>query len=378
MFFIPNSTANQQKIIDYSDDIENGVGVLIVGNGYDIGSGYKTRYSDFYEFLEFIHLGKDIKSNLDFLSKYIITLDDFKDISDAYNRNNFFINYIFNNKSVYGNWCDFETALLKIAKTFDYVLSSLDAKNFGSQKDYKFRIINPNDLDDTLFSEENRKLLSNYILYASDDFSSGSLIDKKVSPPFTYSNLRANITKIKKEICNILISDLKEFKNLFTKYIQAITKKEPPTKIIFEIGAILSYNYTSTPEMSCSFNDDSYNFHGLVKNNNIVLGIDSKVDFKVRELFAFKKIFQRSNVLNNFKLDDYISSYTSACYYGISFDKNDEDTLSYMLNKFEKNYIYCLNEDEKNKIMSNINEIVDDFLDGSMNGKYIFLMVKKA
>ena len=86
--------------------------ILILGNGFDIAMGRKTKYTDFIEFEKQLYSNPD-KELQDFLKSKGIDIDKYK--------NNLYLKFINENKDTLGdNWSNLEKMISNIADAIMY------------------------------------------------------------------------------------------------------------------------------------------------------------------------------------------------------------------------------------------------------------------
>lgn len=257
---------------------------LVLGNGFDLAHGLKTRYTDFLMYV--IERDKALysnyvqnNSNVDI--EYIETNNSDEYISEKI-KNNIWLNYfvvLYRDKLIRGeNWIDFELEISYIIENFD--------RKAKSKLEYIYELKELNNDDD-------KKMLYFYnlygILHASKDVHN---VKKQ-----TYQELIKNLSN---DLDNLILA--------FEYYLQnEVEDKDvlfysPDIKALGEINGILNFNYTTTYKRVYQdlSNTLVHYIHGKVANengNNMVLGVneywegseaDKHTDFNI-----FKKFVQR-------------------------------------------------------------------------------------
>ncbi len=321
--------------------------ILILGNGFDLVHGLKTKYSDFLKYYK---------------EKYTTTIGVGVDKSDNFLSNNVWAKH-FLNKTPYGDkWIDLEKEIYRVIVK----LSKLPYfKNKNSYENYK-KIAFLAAKDDTDFNFDN----------------------------FEY--FRECPTLIARECYNVSIKDfieflynqLQEFTKEFKKYLIEETKKlQNPSKYVLRLNSdcisLLNFNYTDTCEQlykinfnycSCGIKTKAVYVHGKINNDdncNLVLGTHSFNNEQIPiEFNIFKKHHQRhrygtieqyQELLNELKYPKKI--YTSTFHIvGHSLDETDHNILKHILLAKERSIIniYYHDEEALARMQSNIDLIIGE------------------
>lgn len=256
---------------------------LVLGNGFDLAHGLKTRYTDFLMYV--IERDKALynnyvqnNSNVDI--EYIETNNSDEYISEKI-KNNIWLNYfvvLYRDKLIRGeNWIDFELEISYIIENFD--------RKAKSKLEYIYELKELNNDD--------KKMLYFYNLYGILHASKDVYNVKKQ----TYQELIKNLSN---DLDNLILA--------FEYYLQnEVEDKDvlfysPDIKALGKINGILNFNYTTTYKRVYQdlSNTLVHYIHGKVANengNNMVLGVneywegseaDKHTDFNI-----FKKFVQR-------------------------------------------------------------------------------------
>ena len=321
--------------------------LLIVGNGFDLASGYRTTYSDFLN--RQAMWGPDNRLIVFFL--------------DAY-RNNFVIN---------DEWNGFENLLCQYLEFLQYLFGENESQNCvipceeinRTNRDYCFCIQNLSHLPSNIYSilGLNNPLKSFLRFYKDKDFKNEITDMNSVYNGLGEAYGRAFTVvdpTISKKKC-ALKSLLEEFERMLLKledqlqqFIKGATKKDPSKpKALNDSGAkrVLSFNYSDTAENLFGLSSDKVaHVHGDV-STSIVVGIEPSMitNQSVTEESAFIKFFKRfrriyknCNKDYNRKIMNNLTEESIIAIYGHSLDLSDRSILKPFFEKKLQRYdIYC-------------------------------------
>lgn len=303
--------------------------ILIIGNGFDIHHGYKTKYSDFLQFI--------IDNNFD------------NKASDRFNRivnNNCFINCFKKTYSVNSTWIDLENEIEKLTEMFSEIFSILDNNNkvnkyveFSELKaGYdQFKMV---ELFKDIFRCENRKIAMIGYEYVND-----SVYDKE---------------KIINKLQNLLDEVIEAVQIYITDHSGVDEKIYKKSSQISNIKAdyVINFNYTDTI-LEYDINPSNVVYvHGRAEDiKTMVLGTkDTNDDF-----IYFNKSFQRlqkwNDIIDYKKFEERMvfdgKTRNVLHIYGHSLDDTDGDILRKAFDKSEEYRIYYYNQlDYENKIIN--------------------------
>lgn len=324
---------NARYMFIANDEIAETFDLFVTGNGFDKAFGFPTSYSDFYN--ELLSISNNLGDKNNYLNQSsskieIGKLGNFYNIAYPLLTSNYFIQYVLAYKKGFENWCDFESELEKILIGFDNIFSQLE-ENLNNASNM-FEIKRLDNIPIHFFSPEFSHILKDFLLTTNDNFITGELYDMQYKGPYDRLSLTNRVTKIKENIINTLFNDLKQFKNIFKQYLLTFVD-ESKIKYIsnFEVGNIVTYNYTNVTRKAFAATDNIFHIHGDIESD-IVLGIDDSSEFKDKRFLRFQKSSQRSNVDNDVSLEDMITGSSYIGYFGLSFDKNDSGSLKAILN----------------------------------------------
>lgn len=335
--------------------------ILVIGNGFDLAHGLKTRYKDFIDFIKLEEpkmlsrykednkLGEEnIKGNI----------KKIKELAQS----NIWIEY-FNNRiddtdcrwgnGINENWIDFENEISEFIQALEII------------KEY-----NPNNK------------LKEEVIYKKGEVGIGDLLKKG---KFIESKLvkvnTSSLTKdrYKKIIIEPLIKFLNELIDCLELYLELEENRTCTEKIEFiqniNANKLLSFNYTNTyfkiyGKEGIEYIEDNF-IHGKIRNdsesdNNIVLGIDEyltePIDSEGLDFIEFKKYFQRIYKKNGCIYKDWLCSSKEkkdVHIFGHSLDITDGDVLKELIcNEYTKVYVYYHNKEQYSAQIINLIKVL--------------------
>lgn len=284
----------------------NDKNILIIGNGFDLAIGYKTRYEDFMK----VALAAKEKE-LDVFRKYIVedwelTKCDIDLISSFYNMakevcgNNLIMDYFINYHSTTLSWADVETELMHIGQCLESVVSALQNENltFYSSKDIE--VLFENDLshnsnylsifqDNEIFKVD----VNGWYERQGQTFVNFSVKDDSILNGC--KTKQAVLIKLIQELPKLFYKKLLDFSELFERYLKMESTREIPLfKTKYLITSAVTYNYTHNyTKIGCS----AFHVNGEVlsdKPNGIIFGIDPDTTFRTTSFRNITKEMQRA------------------------------------------------------------------------------------
>lgn len=260
--------------------------ILILGNGFDIAMGRKTKYTDFIDF------EKQLFSNpneelLEFLKVKNIRIEKYKD--------NLYLKFINENKATLGdNWSNLEIMISQLADAIMY---------FKENNDLIFKVATTGRiwlLEEKLLQEKNYRSK----LYIANMFS--SLFYEK-----SWSSLEREVAleKLNNEFINQL-DLLIELLEIYLSYIDFLdfevrNIKSKPTALDavphLLSSYVLNFNYTNTSSYLFGTVEERTHFiHGRIdldrtfsRINTMVFGIEDKENDVNGDLIPYQKYYQR-------------------------------------------------------------------------------------
>ena len=287
-------------MLDYFRKMDAPNTVLVLGNGFDLHCGLKSRFKDFFED-ELKNKPCKIKSNIWYLIFYYAYMLD-------YNHGGSLVPFVNNSNPL---WMDVETYIDNVFKTSNLM---------GILKIYDFikNIILMNDdefLEDSLVLNGDQKNQTYQIKYR--------VIELLKSKHYTSAEdlLFEELKRFETDFANYLKKQIQENKFEYTKNVDIFTQKifdNHGTNELF----ILTFNYSNN--FNPSIGDEKIvNVHGKLDSNNIIIGIGDYEKSGLPGRDSFKK--SRRRILNKLGPLNLPKKEMITCvnFYGCSFSKQD-------------------------------------------------------
>lgn len=344
--------------------------ILILGNGFDLAHGLKTKYSDFLNYcIE--------KNNRRILSpvNYETTFID-----------NIWLHHFITTCNNYGNnWIDLEEEIYNVLLSLNKTLKKLSGDNtkivfpliFSIQKDIVnfdfYQIIEYLKNSSIKIETDNRK----YKTVETNDFSHlyFYIEDYQGFINFIYDQLRNFVKEFENYLSEVEISQIQ----LEPNYQLTFLNGSKPN--IMNLLYILNFNYTNTLMRLYGQITDSrqkkyirtFYVHGKINSNNIVLGTQF-FDNKSTNISPEFNIFRKHNQRHKYNtIEEYQSllhiiknskDNTKFVFHviGHSLDKSDAVILKhiFLANKNSIINIYYHDENSQEKLINNITEIIGE------------------
>ena len=291
--------------------------ILILGNGFDIAMGRKTKYTDFIEFEKQLFSNPDEKL-LEFLKVTNLCIEKYRD--------NLYLKFINENKGTLGdNWSNLETMISQLADAIMY---------FKENNDLLFKVATTGRiwlLEEELLQEKNYRSK----LYIADMFF--SLFHEK-----GWGSLEREVAleKLNNEFINQLdlLIELLEIYLSYLDYIDFdIQKFEANSTALDAISdlsnsSVLNFNYTNTSGYLFGTSEEKTHFiHGRIdldrtfnRINTMVFGIEDKENDVNSDLIPYQKYYQRVVKETGTKFEEFFKPVYEYSNVGIakSFPKN--------------------------------------------------------
>lgn len=260
--------------------------ILILGNGFDIAMGRKTKYTDFIEFEKQLFSNPD-EELLEFLKDKNIRIEEYKD--------NLYLKFIHENKDRLGeNWSNLEIMISQLADAIKY---------FKENNEVLFKVATTGRdwlLEEDLLQEKNYRSK----LYIANMFF--SLFHEK-----GWSSLEREVSldKLNNEFIKQL-DFLIELLEIYLSYLDSQDFKDSnfqvkPTALDgipnLKNSYVLNFNYTNTsghlfgtPEENTHFIHGQINLGRPINQiNTMVFGVEDKEDDVNSDLIPYQKYYQR-------------------------------------------------------------------------------------
>lgn len=272
--------------------------ILILGNGFDIAMGRKTKYTDFIEFEKQLFSNTDEKL-LEFLKVTNLCIEKYRD--------NLYLKFINENKGTLGDsWSNLETMISQLADAIMY---------FKENNDLLFKVATTGRiwlLEEELLQEKNYRSK----LYIADMFF--SLFHEK-----GWGSLEREVAleKLNNEFINQLdlLIELLEIYLSYLDYIdfdvQKIEARPTALDAISDLSnsSVLNFNYTNTSSRLYGTSEEKTHFiHGRIdldrtfsRINTMVFGIEDKEINVNSDLIPYQKYYQRVVKETGKKFEDF-------------------------------------------------------------------------
>lgn len=334
--------------------------ILVIGNGFDLYHGLKTKYTDFVDYAR--NITNDIGT---------------KKIRKIFNYN-LFINWFKNVANENQGWIDCEIEIEKILMLFKKIIYDKDVFSMHGVRHYIY--------------EDKTSLL--YFEYDMLGIFKEFVTYNKILNGYEFNNIY--FTKYqgisKSKVLNKLRSELEDLIMVFRFYLQneVLNKKyDKMSQQILDIKPeyVINFNYTNTYKKYGIQDQDVCFIHGSVDKDNMILGIkdtdESDIDF-----IYFKKFFQRiqknCDVVDLKKIrngDMYNQHFVHVHFFGHSLSDTDGDIIRSICGHVSKILIYYMdNADDKDyeqKVINIINVLgKENAIQSIHSGKIQFIKIK--
>ena len=291
--------------------------ILIMGNGFDIAMGRKTKYTDFIEF------EKQLFSNLDeelleFLKAKNISIEKYKD--------NLYLKFINENEETLGiNWSNIELIISRLLDAIVYFKNNSDVlfESIYYFDTYKF--------DKVLLDRSNyiakyyvvKVIVGNFGQIEFDNKEKELLIEE-------LDKLFLNQLDLLIELLEIYLSYL----DYIDFDVQKVEAKPTALDAISDLSnsSVLNFNYTNTSGYLFGTSEEKTHFiHGRIdldrtfnRINTMVFGIEDKENNVNSDLIPYQKYYQRVVKETGTKFEDFFKPVYEYLNVGIakSFPKN--------------------------------------------------------
>lgn len=363
--------------------------LFIVGNGFDVACGYKTKYANYL--------------NPDFSLQ---TIGGFRTS---------FVNVETNGYFETEDWNSFEKILCRFLSYISFLFTSKKVnrkfRNEGYDNNRFIIEVNISDIDDifmrlmirdfTMSFKDifmpyiNNSRVSSYNLFYNYIYDS-ELDDAKLELVSleSFKNTECSIDLVEKKYIKRINEYLEKLEENLKEYIKLETSKDPsPSYLLqyikdnYEIGRLLSFNYSYCAENFFEIpNDRVMHIHGDV-NNDIVIGIENNmlrdqnitIDSNYSIFFKrLRRIYKDSSFDFDKCIVQHIDSNSAVGIFGHSLDLSDKSIFEIIFKKRCARYdIYCY--EDKNEYKTRIFNIlgIELFEELYMAGKINFIEIPK-
>ena len=264
--------------------------ILILGNGFDIAMGRKTKYTDFIEFEKQLFSNSDEKL-LEFLKAKNISIEKYK--------NNLYLRFINGNEETLGkNWSNIELMISQLADAIMYFKENSSLLYSNQFNRPLARIIEQHKIDWRMSVNYSSKS------YIADNFL--SLFDEK---GWSFLEREVALDELNNEFIrqlDLLIELLEiylSYRDFLDFEVRNIKSKLTALDAIRYLSHayILNFNYTNTSEyLFGTFDTLTHFIHGRIdlertfgRINTMVFGIEDKENDVNSDLIPYQKYYQR-------------------------------------------------------------------------------------
>ena len=352
---------------------ENMKTLLVIGNGFDLAHGLKTRYTDFLNFVN-EKAGGVIFQPKDY------AINNYKNYKDVLAKNNLTLDFLFDYMKNIGNiWIGYFNVLS--------MKKLLEGRDDWIDFEKEIEIV--------------IKQIENLILNPYPSYEPEEKVEMIMG-----GYLKQPSEIIAQEFVSRLNWDLKILTLLLEQYlideeIKLTVQKQPIIERL-NVDSIISYNYTNTFRRLYDPNIPVHFIHGQLGKHNIVLGIGETLLGGLENQFTvcanFKKFFQRVK----YRLGNQYKSITKnkdnrilpwqVVIYGHSLDPTDKDSLYWLMKRIDKQNgitevsnavkitIYYYNEDDYNQQIANAIQIIgkDELIDSVNCERIVFKPIENT
>ena len=260
--------------------------ILILGNGFDIAMGRKTKYTDFVEFEKQLFSNPDEKLQ-EFLQAKSISIEKYKD--------NLYLKFINENKDTLGdNWSNLEIMISQLADAIMYFKENMkllyDSSDIHPIRKSRDSLKNETNFSAKYFiAEVFAPLYSHY----EWKFLDRDLVLNKLNYIFIEQlNLLTELLEIYLSYLDYLDFDIRRIEASSTA-LDAISD--------LSNSSVLNFNYTNTSGYLFGTSEERTHFiHGRIdldrpfsRINTMVFGIEDKENDVNSDLIPYQKYYQR-------------------------------------------------------------------------------------
>ena len=264
--------------------------ILILGNGFDIAMGRKTKYTDFIDFEKQLFSNPN-KELLEFLKVKNIKIEKYKD--------NLYLKFINENKGTLGdNWSNLEIMISQLADAIMYFKENSSLLYSNQFNRPLASHINQYKVDWLMSANCSSKLYIAYTFLSIFDEKDWSSLEREVALE-KFNNEFIRQLDLLVELLEIYLSyrDFLDFK--------VIEIKSKPTALdaISDLSnsSVLNFNYTNTSRYLFGTSEKRTHFiHGRIdlirtfsRINTMVFGIEDKENDVNSDLIPYQKYYQR-------------------------------------------------------------------------------------
>lgn len=264
--------------------------ILILGNGFDIAMGRKTKYTDFIEFEKQLFSNSDEKL-LEFLKAKNISIEKYK--------NNLYLRFINGNEETLGkNWSNIELMISQLADAIMYFKEN-SSLLYSNQLNRPLKsIIEQHKIDWRMSANYSSKLYIAYTFLSLFDEKGWSFLEREVALDELNNEFIRQLDLLI-ELLEIYLS----YRDFLDFEVRNIKFKLTALDAIRYLSHayILNFNYTNTSEyLFGTFDTLTHFIHGRIdlertfgRINTMVFGIEDKENDVNSDLIPYQKYYQR-------------------------------------------------------------------------------------
>lgn len=276
--------------------------ILILGNGFDIAMGRKTKYTDFIEFEKQLFSNSDEKL-LEFLKAKNISIEKYK--------NNLYLRFINGNEETLGkNWSNIELMISQLADAIMYFKEN-SSLLYSNQLNRPLKsIIEQHKIDWRMSANYSSKLYIAYTFLSLFDEKGWSFLEREVALDELNNEFIRQLDLLI-ELLEIYLS----YRDFLDFEVRNIKSKLTALDAIRYLSHayILNFNYTNTSEyLFGTFDTLTHFIHGRIdldrtfsRINTMVFGIEDKEINVNSDLIPYQKYYQRVVKETGKKFEDF-------------------------------------------------------------------------
>jgi len=317
--------------------------ILVIGNGFDLMHGRKTKYAHFLGFL------KQLSADRTSLSDEIV--QGAERCFPTYMRSDlirYFIS-LYDKNIKKGNWIDLEYDMKALIKALiEFVDEESGNNTRHGRVEYRYRF--------SSIPYRTSRLLRTLKCFNLSQVGDEFILKSEFVDTWGFINIDKIISELVKELEGVI--------KLLEYYLMIVEPSDrdfdlKKIRFIEEIDPsyVISFNYTDTFEKLYGTCDEGVSYiHGKLGKGNMVLGYN---DDDSNDDIAFKKYYQRlinntDNINSLMKEENGVYTSRPIVFIGHSLDISDEDILRELLYGDNSVSIYYKDDTDKNKKIANV------------------------
>lgn len=329
--------------------------ILVIGNGFDLASGYRTSYKDFLQFVYIADLaeiieraqnGEPLREDVGQFVRdpHLVSLDNVRELKRLLGDSKWAL-YFRECKADKQGWIDLEREIVPVLHAFQWILSAQYSMDTFNHDGYAAFYNYPEDV---------RRTLGLWRNYFQPNGGGPILAHKNWSDP--------QYGLYKERIIRDLKGNFDEFKRMLALALDIVTQAAPvdhPIIRSLRADVVLNYNYTTTERSFDNLQGARvFHVHGAVDApEKIVLGVDRYDDEQNRFIYwtkPFQRILTKQDSGYKTIYSDPSASPYAVTVFGHSLDPIDAHILSPLLDGATRITIYYHDGDEYEQKVVNL------------------------